>query len=202
MKQTLHILLLPALAAALLLSACRTHKHAAETAQTAEAAAESPAMEPEPIPAPPAWQTCMMQGAQATVYWNEQSIQSSCSIYTTRDSLIILSVTPILGIELYRIEATPTQLIGIDKMLRRCLVTTYDELNTYIVPSISYADLQDLASGEMKTPEGQPARIAYKAGKTKIGLSVTYPERITNVPVPCRMTDISRYSRMDIKDWF
>ena len=87
-------------------TSCHTTKHIAQT----EAQSEGKTAEPQ-------WHTCLMQNAQAVVTLGEETMRANCTLQTVRDSMLIISIMPMLGIEMLRIEATPTQITGIDKPL-------------------------------------------------------------------------------------
>ena len=44
---------------------------------------------------------------------------------TVHDSMIVISVMPMLGMEMMRVEATPTQIIAIDKLHGRYAKATF-----------------------------------------------------------------------------
>ena len=102
LRKTLYFLL-----ALLVLASCGAKKKAAQASS-----------EPEVIevPAVPAWHTCVIQNARVTVNKDGSKFSSSVTMQVVRDSMLVISVTPLLGIELYRLEATPFEVIGFDKM--------------------------------------------------------------------------------------
>lgn len=190
----------------LALAGCKTKQAATKTSSPSAASAVVAETAPEVVV--PKWNTCRISNAQATVQWGKNSYNVSCSVYTTRDSLIILSVTPLLGIEMFRIEATPTEMVGIDKLGRRCLVCTYDELNRYIAPALTYDDLQRLATHDIENADeyingkgSENGKRQYNAMGQTIGLSVRYTEREQDVVVPTRRTDLSRYNHVTIEQF-
>lgn len=176
------------------MTSCHTTQHIAKTeteAQQEEAEQEAQTTESQ-------WHTCLMQNAQGVVTIGEQTLRATCTMQTVRDSIVILSIMPMLGIEMLRIEATPEQITGIDKINRQYAVATYEEVNRYLHPAVSYNDLQALATGELPTGKDE-AFVGYTAGKQTIMLRLTYPARQTDVPVRTRGADLTRYQQIDIK---
>lgn len=176
------------------MTSCHTTKHIAQTetkTQQEEAEQETQTTESQ-------WHTCLMQNAQGVVTIGEQTLRATCTMQTVRDSIVILSIMPMLGIEMLRIEATPEQITGIDKINRQYAVATYEEVNRYLSPAVSYHDLQALATGELPTGKDE-AFVGYTAGKQTIMLRLTYPARQTDVPVRTRGADLTRYQQIDIK---
>ena len=63
----------------------------------------------------PAWHTCLIQNARATIIMGGDKMSASVTMQTVHDSMIVISVMPVFGIELARFEATPLELTGINK---------------------------------------------------------------------------------------
>lgn len=167
--------------ATMLLTACRSKRIA-----------------PAPTQEVATWHTCLIQNAEATLYMQDNTVRSMCTIHTTHDSLIILSVMPMLGIEMFRLEATPSEVVIIDKMQRQYLRTTYEEANRVVAPRLQYSVLEQLATGEVITPNETQARIYYQVDKYRVGLSIRYPARQIDVPVQTRQLDLTRYQAVSI----
>ncbi len=176
------------------MTSCHTTKHIAKT----ETETQQEGVKQETQTAENQWHTCLMQNAQGVVTIGEQTVRATCTMQTVRDSIVILSIMPMLGIEMLRIEATPEQITGIDKINRQYAVATYEEVNRYLSPAVSYHDLQALATGELPTGEDE-AFVGYTAGKQTIMLRLTYPARQTDVAVRTRGADLTRYQQIDIK---
>lgn len=148
-------------------------------------------------PAVPAWHTCLIQGARMTVETDDQELSAATTMQVVRDSMLIISVMPMLGLEMLRIEATPQQIIGIDKMHGRYAVATYDEINRRVRPAITWETLQQLCSAEL--PDGdKKAVLEYNLGMQMLTLTISYPERQTDVPVRMNNAKTDRYNKIDI----
>lgn len=141
------------------------------------------------------WHTCLMQNVDAVLTIDEQTLRATCTLQTVRDSIVVISVMPMLGIELLRIEATPDRIIGIDKINKQYTEVEYDEINHYLTPKIKWQDLQELASGEMPTGS-QEAFVGYTVGKHTLMLKFTYPERQTDIPLRFPTGNLSRYQQI------
>ena len=166
-------------------TSCRTQRAAVQPQPT-----ETPTEEEKP------WHTCLMQGAKATLTMDEQTITANCTMQVVRDSMLVISVMPMLGIEVYRLEATPDELIAIDKLNHQYLKTDYARINRYVTPSLTWEDLQQIASNEV---QGGPF-IGYAIGEKTIALKITYPEKQTDVPVRMLHIDLSRYKQVVVEN--
>lgn len=166
-------------------TSCRTQQAAVQPQPT-----ETPTEEEKP------WHTCLMQGAKATLTMDEQTITANCTMQVVRDSMLVISVMPMLGIEVYRLEATPDELIAIDKLNHQYLKTDYARINRSVTPSLTWEDLQQIASNEV---QGGPF-IGYAIGEKTIALKITYPEKQTDVPVRTQHIDLSRYEQVVVEN--
>ena len=137
-----------------------------------------------------------MQGARATLTIDEEIISANCTMQVVRDSMLVISVMPMLGIEVYRIEATPDELIAINKLNHQYLRTDYQQVNRYVTPPLRWEDLQQIASNELP---GGPFE-GYAIGEKTIALKITYPEKQTDVPVRTQHIDLSRYEQVVVEN--
>ena len=151
----------------------------------------------EPQPVVPAWHTCLIQGAQATVITDEDKVSSSVTMQTVHDSMIVISVMPMLGMEMMRVEATPTQIIAIDKLHGRYAKATFADLNRRLTPSLNWDILQQLCTAELPTgPE--KARLVYTFGKERLELIINYTPRKLDVPVRMTNQRLTKYTEIDV----
>ena len=171
-------------------TSCRTQQAAVQPQPTEMPTEEETKAEEKP------WHTCLMQGAKATLTMDGQTISANCTMQVVRDSMLVISVMPMLGIEVYRLEATPDELIAIDKFNHQYLKTDYARINRYVTPSLTWEDLQQIASNEV---QGGPF-IGYAIGEKTIALKITYPEKQTDVPVRTQHIDLSRYEQVVVEN--
>ena len=151
-------------------------------------------------PAVPAWHTCLIQGSRATISTNTDRISAGVTMQTVRDSMIVISVMPMLGIEMMRLEATPTELIAINKLQGQYAKTTYAELNRKANPNINWDVLQQISSAELPTGPDK-ARLLYTFGDETIELVLEYGKRQLDVPVRVTHIPVNRYTQIDITKW-
>lgn len=174
------------LVAALLLVACGTKKKAASD-QKSEVSE-------------PTWHTCVIQGAKATVIRGEDAISATVTMQTVRDSMLVISVMPMFGMEMFRLEATPIEMITIDKMHAQYARATYEDLNKKLTPDINWDILQQLCSAELPTGN-EKARLVYSFGEEKIELVVNYTDRQLDLPIRINHLRIDKYTPIDISRW-
>lgn len=116
---------------------------------------------------------------------------------TVHDSMIVISVMPMLGMEMMRVEATPTQIIAIDKLHGRYAKATFADLNRRLTPSLNWDILQQLCTAELPTgPE--KARLVYTFGKERLEIIINYPPRKLDVPVRMTNQRLTKYTEIDV----
>lgn len=127
-------------------------------------------------------------------------LSAAVTMQTVRDSMIVISVMPLLGMEMMRLEATPLELTAIDKMHGRYARTTYAELNRKLTPALNWDILQQIAAAELPTgPE--KARMVYAFGDDQIELIIEYSPRKIDVPVRVNALKLNKYTQVDISKW-
>ena len=147
----------------------------------------------------PAWHTCLTQ-ARATVMTDEDKLSANILMQTVRDSMLTISIMPLLGMEMMRIEATPTEFIAIDKMHGRYATASFADLNRKLTPSLNWDILQQLASAELPTGK-EKARLQYTIGGKTIELVMDYDSRKIDVPVRVMHQRLDKYTQVDISEW-
>ena len=145
----------------------------------------------------PAWQTCLIQDARGTVKLGDTELTANVTMQTVRDSMLVISIMPMVSLEMVRVEATPEEVIVINKIAGTYTRVKYTDVNRYLVPTVSWNILQQLCTAELPTGNNT-ARMMYSLGDKTIELTLDYPERLINVPVRVSHVRLDRYKRMDL----
>lgn len=175
--------------AAGLLAGCGTKKKAVEQSASTEQAEE--------VIEEPSWHTCLIQGARVVVYTEGSKVSANMTMQTVRDSMTVISVMPMLGIEMMRIEATPMELTAIDKIHGQYAEATFAELNRKLTPSMNWDILQQICTAGLPTGE-EKARLLYSFGEETIELVIDYPPRKQDVPVHIGNINKNKYTKVDV----
>ena len=128
---------------------------------------------------------------------DEDKISSAVTMQTVHDSMIVISVTPMFGMEMMRVEATPTEVIAIDKLHGRYAKATFADLNRQLTPSLNWDILQQICTAELPTGD-KKARLVYTFGKKQIELILDYPPRKIDVPVKTTNQRLTKYTEIDV----
>ncbi|MBR1787091.1 MAG: DUF4292 domain-containing protein [Paludibacteraceae bacterium] len=171
MKRLLYILSLCCL---LLLASCHSKKRLAQT-DNKPTIVETPKIN-----------TLQVSKAKARLQAFSQDITASCSINLIADSALVVSIQPLFGIELYRLEADKEEIRLFDKLNKRLIISTYEQLKKDIGVSLNFVQLTNLFIGKNDIPEKQGI---YK-------LKVQYDSFVTEYHLPAYL-DISVTSAHD-----
>lgn len=161
--KTRHILLLAA--ASLLIIGCNSQKKLAKTEQTVTEApkVEQPkkkSVQERAVEAQPDFSSVVAQKVRFAITYQKKNISSSGTIWMLKDSLCVISVQPLLGIELARLEATPQEVIFVDKMNKRYVQMSYAEVSKETGVPVTFSDLQNMLMARMFVL-GKPQSILW-----------------------------------------
>lgn len=92
----------------------------------------------------PVFASAQASKVKMMVDYQERKVSASGTINILTDSAIVLSVQPILGIELLRMELTKNNVMLIDKMNRRYVSMTFAELQKELGYPVTFSDVQAL----------------------------------------------------------
>lgn len=132
-----------------------------------------------------------------TLTADEQTFNVFCQMQTVRDSMIVISVMPVMNMELLRIEATPDEVFVIEKMNHRYTRLPMAQARQAVVPALKWQDLQAFAAGERMQPD-ETAELGYQFKQHTVRLSVTYGTIAYDMPVNVRHIRLDRYQFVDI----
>ena len=177
MKNRTYILLL---CAVFLLCGCASKKHTVKPT------------EQQPDQTTPTWHTAQAANTQLTLDVDMQRYSVMCQIQAVRDSMIVISVMPMLNMELLRLEFTPDTAIVIDKINRRYTKLALDAAQDEVVPAIKWKDLQNFATGTGFNSLG------YSFREHTVRLTASYGEIVYDAPVNVRHQRLERYQFVDI----
>ncbi len=113
------------------------------------------------IAAQPVFQTAEASKVRVGITYAGQKISINGSVSIITDSLMVLSIQPLLGIEMYRIELTPQCVMLIDKMSRKYVQSTYVELAERTGMPLTFRDIQAVFINRMFVVGKEQSDIAH-----------------------------------------
>lgn len=114
-----------------------------------------------------------------------QNLSFKANVYLKRDSFIVLSITPVMGIELYRILLNPQGVKVLDRMNRELIVSDYDGFYKQFLIQPRFSFIQDILSNRMVSwPPANPLS-SYKLVDHKRSQSYSLVSKVSRpYPLP------------------
>ena len=142
----------------------------------------------------------LTQKANATLQFDQREYSMSCSIQMWRNELIILSLQPILGVEMFRLEASQDSVLVIDKMNRRYTTLAYEWASQAVQPTPSYKMIQDFVTPPLLSQSKATSQRTFEIGKHKIGIKCAFSQREYNTLTTPKRLDLKKYKRVSLRE--
>ena len=137
----------------------------------------------------------MTQRTQVTLNLDQHEFTTNCLLKVWKNELIVLSVLPMMGIELFRLEATPDKVTIIDKLNRRYTIISYEEINKLSPKRISYKMLQLLINKAEKE-----INLELQAGTHMLKLKANMGQREYNNQKEPQMVNTNKYQQVSLRE--
>lgn len=140
----------------------------------------------------------LSQKASTTLQFNQHSYTMSSTIQLWKDELIIISLQPLLGIEMVRIEATQDSVLIVDKMNRRYTTLAYNLFSKDVHPKPSFKLVQQF----MTAPSTDKAKVEqrFDYGKHHISISCQFSQREYNALSTPKRINLKKYKQVTLRD--
>ena len=159
-----------------------------------EEALEQKAEEPQSGAWKPQYETAYGKGT-VTIYYRQQRLSSPVVVTYIADSIVLASVQPIMGIEMYRLEAVRDKARLFEKLNRRYVEMTYDEISQQTNRRITFDLVQQMVEQVGLTyPIGQDTTLRYSGVEANLRLQY----RTINQPVSAFPISTNGYNRTTI----
>jgi len=86
--------------------------------------------------------------------YGTQQLSFRATIKSVTDSLLVFSIQPLLGVEMFRVEFTPTSFLIIDKWNRKYTENTYELLRYKVGVDLNFSVLQALLFNQLFVLDG------------------------------------------------
>jgi hypothetical protein len=140
------------------------------------------------------------QKANATVQLDQHQYSMGCTVQLWRNELIILSVQPMLGIEMLRVEATPDSVVIFDKMNRRYTTLAYSDFEGQIHPTPSYKLIQDFVTTPHTPTIKTNNQVNFSTNGHRLTINCTFSNREYNTLKEPKQLDTRKYRRVSLRE--
>ncbi|MBO4622221.1 MAG: DUF4292 domain-containing protein [Paludibacteraceae bacterium] len=138
----------------------------------------------EPAGWRPQYQTAYGKGMVSILY-KQQRLSSPVTVTYIADSIVVASVQPLLGIEMYRLEALPDRARLFEKLNRRYVEMSYEEISIEAKRFITFELVERMVEEVGLTfPIGQDTTLRYSGVEATLSLQYrTVNERVQAFPI-------------------
>lgn len=143
------------------------------------------------------WHTLRMTNAATTIEVDASTMEVMCTIQAVRDSFIAISVLPMMGIEMLRVEMTPQQITVIDKINHRYAQSSWKEAATMVIPRLRWDDIQSFIEGKHLTESVRHA-LGYTYQGHRISVTIENDAMVWNEPIQLRAIRLNRYQKVSL----
>lgn len=145
----------------------------------------------------PAHYKTMSQRANTTITLDEHKYSMTCTMQVWKNELITISLQPMLGIEVARIEATRDSVWLFDKMNRRYTVLSYHDAAHKIQPTPSYKMIQDYIT--QTTNAQTKATKTFTAGEHQLQIDCSFSNREFDTLKQPSQLNTKKYKRVSLR---
>ena len=139
------------------------------------------------------------QKANVTLQLDEQKYTINCSVMMWRNELVVISLQPIMGIEMFRIEATADSVLIVDKMNRRYTTLAYDWVKE-IRPTPSLKMIQDYVTTPLAKKKKFTNRIEFSTNGHQMSIECAFMHREYNTLTTPRRIELKKYKRVSLRE--
>lgn len=140
------------------------------------------------------------QKANATLQLDQHQYTMGSTVQMWRNELIVLSLQPILGIEMVRVEATKDSIWLFDKMNRRYTTLAYSDFEGHIQPTPSYKMIQDFITTTQVPTNKISNQVNFTANEHKLAITCTFTNREYNTLSEPKRLDNHKYKRVSLHE--
>lgn len=137
----------------------------------------------------PSWKTVSGKVALTLNMEGQKDAKVSATLRLKRGESIQLLVAPLLGIEVARLEITPDGLLAVDRLNKRYVNVSFEELSRLANTDLSFNILQSLFLNELFLP-GKVQLDVSDAKSFRISLEMAMPCWKRNLPKDCLIVSV------------
>ena len=141
----------------------------------------------------------LTQRATTTLTLDEHQYTMSCTIQMWRNELITISLQPMLGIEMARIEATQDSVWVFDKLNRRYAVLSYHDAARHLRPAPSYKMIQDFITSPITPDKSAQTHKTFTAGEHRLQVACAFNSREYNTLKQPTRLNTTKYKRVPLR---
>jgi len=129
----------------------------------------------------------------------QQDTQIPIQIQIVSDSICILSIQPITGMEVAQLRADTQHILLIDRINKQYITIPYTDATTWTGVNLSYKDLESLLSRPL-THTNKPLSYNLQYQGKKMRVTLIYPSVLIDQTMRLRLEHTDGYNEMSIQN--
>lgn len=142
----------------------------------------------------------LQEKATTTLQLDNRLYTMNASVQVWPGELIILSLQPMLGIEMMRAEATKDSVLLIDKMNRRYTVIHYNTFSKIVSPTPSFKMIQDYVTAPQNNKKKNKNELSFQIGTHTINIKCAFTQREYNTLKTPKRQDLKKYKQTTLRE--
>ena len=141
----------------------------------------------------------MTQRGNATLAFDNHKYSMGCTMQLWKNAFIIISLQPMLGIEMARIEADKDSVWVFDKMNKRYTALSYQDAEGYVSPSPNYKMIQSFIVQPTDPQASGKVSKTFTSGEHVLTIECSFSDRKFDTLTAQARLDRSRYKRVPLR---
>jgi PBP1b-binding outer membrane lipoprotein LpoB len=144
----------------------------------------------------------MQEKAHTTLQLDQRQYSMNASVQVWRNELIILSLQPMLGIEMVRAEVTPDSIVLVDKLNKRYTVMDYSMFEQIAKPALSYKMIQDYVTAPQQQTKKKKSQgeLRFQIGQHVLRIQCAFSQREYNSLKSPKRQDLKKYKQTTLRE--
>lgn len=145
------------------------------------------------------WTTMRSNNVDVNLQLDERSITVHCTMQMRKDSILVLSVAPVLGIEIMRLEASPSAICIMDKLGHQYVQADWKTVSQWANQRLKWRHLQTFM--QRQDWQNNPSlTLAYPFFANTISVTLTCNDITWNSPIQIRPIALTQYKQVTLTD--
>lgn len=142
--------------------------------------------------------TTQINKAQCDITMSGHTMHTPISMQTDHNTLVLLSIQPMMGVEAVRVEATPDSIWVYERLSRHYATLSFKEVKKMTHGIVNFRWLQRIASGERLQGKSQGLTWNFKVDGQPVSIHIYYPAIVYNETLRMKRLPSQKYKPVDI----
>ncbi len=141
----------------------------------------------------------MTQRGNVTLTLDDHKYSMGCTMQLWKNDLAIISLQPMLGIEMARVEADKDSVWVFDKMNKRYAVLSYQDVMGYVSPAPTYKMIQDFIVQPVVPQKSGKVSKTFTSGEHILTIECSFTNREFDTLIKQVRLNRNKYKRVPLR---